>query len=98
MSILRPIQTHLVPSWQKEAETVALSTSKPALWRRGLAELIDRLLPLPWLAFIFPKWVVIVFLYHLLCDAGTERRSLGKWVCRLRVIAVETRAKPALWQ
>ncbi len=98
MSVLRPIQTHLVSSWQKEAETVAVNASKPALWRRGLAELIDRMLPLPFLAFFFPKWVVIVFLYHLLCDAGTERRSVGKWVCRLRVVVVETRAKPALLQ
>jgi uncharacterized RDD family membrane protein YckC len=98
MSVLRPIQTLHVTNWRKEADAVVVSAGKPALWRRGLAELIDRMLPLPWLAFFFPKWIVIVFLYHLLCDAGTERRSLGKWICRLRVIAAETGGKPALSQ
>lgn len=98
MSVLRPIQSQLVSNWQKKSEAVALNSSKPALWRRGLAELLDRMLPLPWLAFIFPKWMVVVLLYHLLCDAGPERRSVGKWVCRLRVVAAETGTKPALLQ
>ena len=53
------------------------AASRPALWRRGLAGAIDRALPLPWLAFFFPKWTLVVVAYHLLCDSGPARRSVG---------------------
>lgn len=98
MSLLGAIQTLRVSNWREQSKAVVAGAGKAPLWRRGLAELIDRMLPLPWLAFFFPKWIVIVFLYHLLCDAGTERRSVGKWVCRLRVVATAAGGKPALSQ
>jgi uncharacterized RDD family membrane protein YckC len=63
-----------------------------------LAEVIDRLLPLPLVAWFFPPWAVLVFVYHLLCDAGPERRSVGKWVCRLRVVDGDSGNKAALGQ
>ncbi|MBI1766347.1 MAG: RDD family protein [Acidobacteria bacterium] len=103
MSLLRSDQTQVVADWPAHANAAvtsngALVSGKPALWRRGLAELIDRTVPLPLLALIFPKWVVVVLLYHLLCEAAPERRSVGKWVCRLRVVAVESGVRAALWQ
>lgn len=58
---------------------------RPAFWRRVLAGVIDRLVPLPFVAFFFPEWTLVVFVYHLLCDCSPERRSIGKWLCRLRV-------------
>jgi uncharacterized RDD family membrane protein YckC len=69
--------------------------ARPAVWRRVLAGAIDRALPLPFLAFIFPKWALVVVAYHLLCDSTPERRSVGKWVCRLRVISAGGAAR---WQ
>src|SRR5437762_2184962 len=30
--------------------------SRPGMVRRGLAEIIDRLMPLPFLAYLFPLW------------------------------------------
>jgi len=68
------------------------------LWRRGLAELIDRMFPMPFLAFFFPKWVVVVFLYHLLCDSSPARRSVGKALFRLRVVSADDGRKCAWHQ
>lgn len=73
----------------------AQSAPRPALWRRVLAGAIDRMLPLPWLALFFPKWTLVVVAYHLLCDSTPERRSCGKWVCRLRVTGASGAAR---WQ
>lgn len=61
---------------------------RAGLFRLVLAEIIDRVLPLPFLAFFFPAWTLVVLAYHLLCDGGPNRRSVGKWVCRLRVVQI----------
>lgn len=73
-----------------EQENVAASNTslRPAAWRRITAGLIDRCVPLPFLAFLFPKWTLVVLVYHLLCDGSPARRSLGKWLLRLRVADV----------
>jgi uncharacterized RDD family membrane protein YckC len=106
MSVLRSAQTQLAAHWPKPfsgsasaaAQPLTRAAGKPALWRRGLAEMIDRLLPLPLVAWFFPPWAVLVFVYHLFCDAGPERRSVGKWVCRLRAVDCDSGVKAALWQ
>jgi uncharacterized RDD family membrane protein YckC len=95
MSVLRSVQSRLIQIRQIKSVSITHRSTKPRLWRRGLAELIDRILPLPFLAFIFPEWTVAVFLYHLLCDASPERRSVGKWICRLRVVSVGRGLKPS---
>ncbi|MBL8208277.1 MAG: RDD family protein [Blastocatellia bacterium] len=96
------------------AATEMRPTTQPALrivtaapnpnWRRAgllrliLAELTDRILPLPFLAFFFPAWTLVVLAWHLLCDCGPNRRSAGKWIFRLRVVARERRSTCAWWQ
>jgi uncharacterized RDD family membrane protein YckC len=60
--------------------------------------MIDRALPLPWLALFFPKWTLVVLAYHLLCDSTPERRSVGKWLCRLRVTNAHDAALCQRWQ
>lgn len=99
MSIPRSVQTRLVSAWQAKSDAIAISRPcKPALWRRTVANLIDRMLPLPFLAFFFPEWVVVVFVYHLLADCSPERRSAGKFICRLRVISAGDDRKCEWWQ
>jgi hypothetical protein len=62
---------------------------KRYLVRRFLAEAIDRVVPLPLVVLVFPWWAWVVLAYHLLCDAGG--RSLGKRVCRLRIVTEGSR-------
>ncbi|MDX2043178.1 MAG: RDD family protein [Acidobacteriota bacterium] len=71
---------------------------RPAAWRRLLAAAIDCVLPLPFLAWFFSEWTLVVLAYHLLCDCSVSRRSAGKWICRLRVIANDTAGRCAWWQ
>ena len=46
----------------------AVTTESRAVMRRILAEVIDRLAPLPFIAYLFPPWVLVVVAYHLICD------------------------------
>ena len=62
------------------------------------AAIIDRLTPQPWLAFFFPGWTLVVLVYHLLCDASPARRSVGKWICRLRVVNELSGARADGWR
>lgn len=93
-------RTHIEVITQAQPSSAMISAGinaeRPALWRRALASMIDRLAPLPFLALFFPKWMAVVFLYHLLCDCSPDRRSLGKWVYRLRVVA-DAPAKQCQW-
>jgi uncharacterized RDD family membrane protein YckC len=75
-----------------------IKAKRPAIWRRILASIIDRLVPMPFLVFLFPKWVLVVLLYHLFCDSTPERKSLGKWVCRLRVVSSTSTSQCSWWQ
>lgn len=68
------------------------------LWRRVVAEVMDRAVPLPFIALFFPHWLVVVVAWHLLCDCSPQRRSFGKWVCRLRVIHPPTAAPCPFWR
>lgn len=70
----------------------------PPLWRRGLAALLDRLVPLPFLAFIWPEWLIAVAAWSLLCDCSPERRSFGKRICRLRVVSAASGRPCHRWQ
>ena len=64
--------------------------ARAGIARRALASVIDRMVPLPWLAYFFPAWIVVVIVYALLCDGSPSGRSMGKWVCRLRVISLSS--------
>lgn len=72
---------------QSSAVTSRLST----VARRFLAEVIDRLLPLPFIAYVFPPWVFAVVAYHLICDGAPSGRGPGKWLFRLRVVSVSSK-------
>jgi uncharacterized RDD family membrane protein YckC len=102
MSALQNIQTHLAPAWRANADRRAISKAavsapiKPPLWRRIVAGLIDRAAPLPFIAYFFPAWTLVVLAYHLLCDASPHRRSFGKLICRLRVVEASSVA-PCRW-
>lgn len=60
---------------------------RPGIVRRGLAAMLDRLVPLPFIAYLFPAWGAVVFAYQLLCDGSPSGRSVGKRVARLRVVS-----------
>jgi uncharacterized RDD family membrane protein YckC len=55
-----------------------------------LAAFVDRLVPLPFVAYLFPAWGALVFAYHLLCDGRPAGRSAGKRVGRLRVVRADS--------
>ena len=77
--------------------TIATIPRAP-MWRVVIAELIDRCLPLPFIAFLFPQWIVVVVVWHLLADCSPQRRSFGKWLCRLRVIQPESIQTCPFWR
>jgi uncharacterized RDD family membrane protein YckC len=86
-------ETHVLKRTQPSLRLVEEQLPSPnwkraGLFRLVLAELIDRVLPLPFLAFFFPGWTLFVLAYHLLYDCGPNSRSVGKWVCRLRVVQI----------
>ncbi|MEK6320467.1 MAG: RDD family protein [Acidobacteriota bacterium] len=68
----------------------AVATESRALTRRILAEVVDRLAPLPFIAYLFPPWVLVVVAYHLICDGAPSGRSPGKWIFRLRVVSISS--------
>ncbi|MBL8170430.1 MAG: RDD family protein [Acidobacteria bacterium] len=84
----------------------ATQTSGNGVWpraplaRRLLADVIDRLVPLPFIVagYFWPEWILVVFAWHWLRDAGPQRRSFGKLICRLRVVQDGSRARCAWWQ
>jgi uncharacterized RDD family membrane protein YckC len=61
------------------------AVKKPMVWQRVAAQLIDRLLPLPFLVLVYPEWVWVVGAFHLICEIGAGR-SPGKIICRMRVV------------
>lgn len=69
-----------------------------AIFRRLLAEAVDRLLPLPFLAYLFPPWVLVVVLFHLICDGSPSGRSPGKWIFRLRVVSISSNEPCGVWR
>lgn len=68
--------------------------------RRVLADVIDRLVPLPFIVagYFWPEWIWVVFAWHWLRDAGPQRRSFGKFICRLRVVESASVVRCAWWQ
>jgi uncharacterized RDD family membrane protein YckC len=83
---------------------------RPWLAPRICAEITDRLVPfvsapviaLPliligWNGF-FWAWMSVAFLWHLLRDWSTNRRSLGKKWFRLRVVSINGRKRVAWWR
>jgi uncharacterized RDD family membrane protein YckC len=76
----------------------AVASESPALTRRLLAEIVDRLLPLPFIAYLFPPWVLVVVAYHLICDGSPSGRSPGKWMLRLRVCSIAENAPCGVWR
>ncbi|MEP7343044.1 MAG: RDD family protein [Acidobacteriota bacterium] len=105
MSSLRFAKSIFVSTQQQAGEAIdsppahaAKAAPNRLLLRRGVAELIDRAMPLPFLAMLFPRWAAVVFLYQLLCDCSPGRRSVGKWLCRLRVVDTDTAMSCGGWQ
>lgn len=72
--------------------------SRPGMLRRVLAEIIDRLIPLPFLAYLFPLWVLVVVAYHLICDGSPSGQSVGKRVCRLCVVSTSLGEPCGVWR
>jgi uncharacterized RDD family membrane protein YckC len=76
----------------------AIATESRALVRRVLAEVVDRLLPLPFIAYLFPPWMAVVVIFHLICDGSPSGRSPGKWIFRLRVVSISSNAPCGVWR
>jgi uncharacterized RDD family membrane protein YckC len=70
----------------------AITSESRCHTRRILAEVFDRLAPLPFIAYFFPPWVLVVVAYHLICDGAPPGRSPGKWLFRLRVVSTSSNA------
>jgi uncharacterized RDD family membrane protein YckC len=64
--------------------------ARPGILRRPLAAAVDRLVPLPFVAYLFPAWGVLVFAYQLLCDGTPAGRSVGKRAGRLRAVSADS--------
>ncbi len=62
---------------------------KPILLQRVMAQLIDRLAPLPFLVWFYPDWIWVVGAYHLLCEIFSGRGP-GKLISRTRVVDVRS--------
>jgi uncharacterized RDD family membrane protein YckC len=76
----------------------AVATESRALMRRILAEVVDRLAPLPFIAYLFPPWILVAVAYHLICDGAPSGRSPGKWIFRLRVVSVSSSQPCGVWR
>ena len=98
MSIIRSLQIRAVETWRKTAGAIWLGPSKPGLWRRALASVADRILPLPFLVWLIPQWILMVAVYHCLAEVTVNRCSFGKALCRLRIVSTRTGEKCAWWQ
>lgn len=85
-------------SAQAGALPALILRSRPSMLRRALAEIIDRLVPLPFIAYLFPMWVLVVVAYHLICDGSPSGQSVGKWVCRLRVVSTASGEPCGVWR
>lgn len=85
-------------SAQPNATPRLILRSRPGILRRGLAEIIDRLVPLPFLAYLFPLWIWVIIAYHLLCDGSPSGQSVGKWVCRLCVVSTASGEPCGVWR
>lgn len=72
-------------------QSSAVTSRQSTVARRILAEVIDRLAPLPFIAYVFPPWVFVVIAYHLICDGAPSGRGPGKWIFRLRVVSVSSK-------
>jgi uncharacterized RDD family membrane protein YckC len=76
----------------------AVTSRQSTVARRLLAEVIDRLAPVPFIAYVFPPWVLVVIAYHLICDGAPSGRGPGKWVFRLRVVSVTSKQPCGIWR
>ncbi len=72
------------------SRTSASACARPGVLRRALASVIDRLVPLPFVAYLFPAWGMLVFAYQLLCDGTPAGRGAGKRLGRLRVVRADS--------
>lgn len=64
----------------------AVTFAKAPVVRRAAADIIDRLVPLPFIAHFFWPWAIVCVAYDLLCD-GTGA-SVGKRLMGLRAVLV----------
>ncbi len=82
----------LLPPYNAERQLVCdvRTFSKAPLFRRLVAELIDGVIPLPFLAGVFPIWLAIPLAYALFADG--QGASLGKRLLGLRVVRISPEA------
>ena len=71
---------------------------KAGVMRRTIAEIIDRLAPLPFIVYFFPLWLIVIVLYGLLRESVFNSRSIGKKIMGLRVITLSEHSPCAWWQ
>ena len=71
---------------------------KAGVIRRTIAEIIDRLVPLPFVVYLFPPWFVVIALYGLLRESTFKSQSIGKKIMGLRVIFLFDESPCAWWQ
>ncbi len=67
---------------------------KAGVMRRIIAEIIDRIVPLPLIVYFFPPWIIVIVLYGLLRESVFNSRSIGKKIMGLRVISDSS---PCAW-
>jgi uncharacterized RDD family membrane protein YckC len=76
-TVLYPIAT--------QSQPIAVPVFRKApLFRRLAADIIDGIIPLPFIATFFPVWVVVPILYALFCDS--QGASVGKKLLGLSVV------------
>jgi uncharacterized RDD family membrane protein YckC len=51
-----------------------------------MAEIIDRIITLPFIVYLFPPWIAVIVGYTLFCDGLFSGRSIGKKAMGLRVV------------
>jgi uncharacterized RDD family membrane protein YckC len=85
-----PIQQHiqqatvLYPVTTEDRSLDVPVFRKAPLFRRLAADIIDGIIPLPFIATFFPVWVVVPILYALFCDS--QGASVGKKLLGLSVV------------
>lgn len=80
----------LLPSRPQPKSSLNARFTKAPIFRRLIADFVDRAIPLPFLAYFFPFWLVICRGYDLMADM--RGASVGKRLVGLEVVIVPRNA------